>query len=389
MLSPRHLSGILMGILLGASVVWALAGETPSAKDSPAAPKAPAKSADQIPDGTPAEMLAAMEKMLQPDPEYVSQVGEQQALIQTLARIIKTADKVLADANASDQDKTEAYKFKISMLHQGILYQVAEYAGQLRTLAEELLKSQPKGELAPMAGYLSIRAEYQQSGDLAPSTLPRTQAFIKSFAGNEMGISLLQEIGMIAEMTGRHAEAKQAYLLIQKHFSDHPMAEQVAGSIRRLDLPGKPMKISGTTLDGKPFDIGSLKGKVVLVDFWATWCGPCMAEMPHLREVYEKYRDKGFEIVGISLDEDKQALEESLADAKMPWIQVYFSEENKRGFENPIANYYGISAIPAMFLIDAKGNVAHLSVRGPVLEELVANLMVPPATDEAQEKPAQ
>ena len=87
------------------------------------------------------------------------------------------------------------------------------------------------------------------------------------------------------------------------------MGESFAGTLRRLSLPGNPMDIKGTLLNGQPFDQKTLAGKVVLVDFWATWCGPCVAEIPNVLEEYEKYHDKGFEVVGISLDQDRQALE--------------------------------------------------------------------------------
>jgi len=64
-------------------------------------------------------------------------------------------------------------------------------------------------------------------------------------------------------------------------------------------LTGEPVKVSGKTVDGKPFDISEYKGKVVIVDFWATWCGPCLAELPNLKKIYQKYHDRGLEIVGV------------------------------------------------------------------------------------------
>ncbi len=76
------------------------------------------------------------------------------------------------------------------------------------------------------------------------------------------------------------------------------------GAVRRARLlTGDPVKVSGKTIDGKPFDISQYKGKVVIVDFWATWCGPCLAELPNLKKIYEKYHDRGLEIVGVNLDD--------------------------------------------------------------------------------------
>jgi thiol-disulfide isomerase/thioredoxin len=97
------------------------------------------------------------------------------------------------------------------------------------------------------------------------------------------------------------------------------------------------------------------------VDFWATWCGPCVAEVPHVVEAYNKLHDKGFEIVGISLDKDadKAKLESFVKENKMPWPQ-YFDGQY---WQNAIAQKYGINSIPAMWLVDKKGNLVDMNGR--------------------------
>jgi thiol-disulfide isomerase/thioredoxin len=151
------------------------------------------------------------------------------------------------------------------------------------------------------------------------------------------------------------------------------MGESFAGTLRRLSLPGNPMDIKGTLLNGQPFDQKTLAGKVVLVDFWATWCGPCVAEIPNVLEEYEKYHDKGFEVVGISLDQDRQALEKFVADQKVPW-PILFEESEGDGWQHPLATYYGISGIPTVILIGRDGNVITLNARGERLGEELAKL---------------
>ena len=93
--------------------------------------------------------------------------------------------------------------------------------------------------------------------------------------------------------------------------------------------------------------------KLFLLDFWATWCGPCIAELPNIKEVYEKYHGKGFEIIGISLDTDEAALRKFIKENQLPWRQVF---DGKR-WETPLVQQYGVRGIPAQFLIDQEGRV--------------------------------
>ncbi|WP_068770854.1 TlpA family protein disulfide reductase [Termitidicoccus mucosus] len=135
----------------------------------------------------------------------------------------------------------------------------------------------------------------------------------------------------------------------------------------------KPLDIAYTAIDGREVDLKKLRGKVVLIDFWATWCGPCIAELPEMKKVHAAYHDKGFEIVGISLDSerDKQKLLKFIEKESMPWPQYF----DGKGWQNKFAVEYAITGIPAMFLLDQEGKVVSTNARGGKLETEVRRLL--------------
>jgi peroxiredoxin len=136
------------------------------------------------------------------------------------------------------------------------------------------------------------------------------------------------------------------------------LKEQAAGKqIRDALKPGTPFPdFDEKDLQGKALSIAKYKGKVVLVDFWATWCPQCVVELPEIQKAYDKYHKQGFEVIGISLDEDKGALEKFIKQKKMPWSQYF---EGKR-FDGKLPMKYGINVLPTTYLIDRDGKIIKL-----------------------------
>jgi peroxiredoxin len=121
-------------------------------------------------------------------------------------------------------------------------------------------------------------------------------------------------------------------------------------------------------LQGNPLSIANYKGKVVLLDFWATWCGPCVGELPNVLKTYEKHHNEGFEIIGISLDGEQKRLESFIADRRIPWRQYF----DGKGWGNKLAVKYGVVSIPQTYLLDGTGTIIGRDLRGEQLEEAVA-----------------
>jgi thiol-disulfide isomerase/thioredoxin len=123
-----------------------------------------------------------------------------------------------------------------------------------------------------------------------------------------------------------------------------------------------------TDLAGQPLSIANDKGRVVLIDFWATWCPPCRAELPNVIATYQKYHSKGFDIIGVSLDEDKAQLLSFIKDHNMTWPQYFDGKK----WDNKLAMNYGVEIAPTTYLLDGDGKIIGKDLRGDGLKQAVA-----------------
>lgn len=212
------------------------------------------------------------------------------------------------------------------------------------------------------------------------SGLDRGMYGVLSGIGRTLGRSESPEVGV--------ALYKQLADAMEK--SDDPTlserAERMRGSARRLELPGNFMEIVGTTAEGEEFDWTAYRGKVVLVDFWASWCGPCRAEIPNMKKQLDNYSARGFEILGVNLDNTKAAYQKYVDDQELTWTNLMSDKKEEMGWNNPLAAHYGVSGIPTAILVDKEGKVVSMSARGTRLNKLLEDLLGP-VEEEPKETP--
>jgi len=220
--------------------------------------------------------------------------------------------------------------------------------------------------------------------DLRKQVLERTQQFVDITSASGDALEMLRENGLMRiEPIGPPEFAGEYYDLVEKAFEGHADADVVEKATStlekartRLGLIGQPFALEGVQVDGKPFDWKDYEGKVVLIDFWATWCPPCLAEIPNIKKNYEKFHEKGFDVVGVNLDDEMETVERFFeVNPEIPWATVVGADENERGFSHPAAVKNAVEVIPFVVLVGRDGKVVGTHVRGLRLEKALNEML--------------
>ena len=234
---------------------------------------------------------------------------------------------------------------------------------------DQMLAANPDD--AARADLLFARAAALMSGRDVSKAAPAVDEFIKAAPKDPRGASLLSRMAMRAQDP---AESKKINQRIVDNYPNSPSAGYAKGQIHRSESVGKPFDLKFTdAISGKDISMADLKGKVVVVDFWATWCGPCVGEMPNMKKLYAQYKDKGVEFIGVSLDQPGdglQKLKDFVAKNEITWPQYY----QGKGWDSEFSSGWGINSIPCVFVIDAEGKLYSTDARGK-LEKMIPTLL--------------
>ncbi|WP_378184656.1 redoxin domain-containing protein [Aquimarina sp. W85] len=170
-------------------------------------------------------------------------------------------------------------------------------------------------------------------------------------------------------------EIKELYTTVDASLKNTRLAKNldqlIRNSVGRIDVGSEAVSFAAPSPDGTNISLNDAMGKLTIIDFWASWCKPCRIENPNVVRVYNKYHDKGLNIIGVSLDRDKNKWLEAIAADNLQWSHV----SNLKFWQEPIAKLYGVRSIPATFLLDEDGKVIAKNLRGVALENKIAELL--------------
>ncbi len=318
----------------------------------------------------PETQLARPNEKIQPLLEELHKLGEISPADKPEKhdRRAELLEKIASEAD--DEQRPTWYRQLADTLSAAV--QSGSYPGgieRLNALHEKLAANDKDDQLAFYVQYRALTAEHSQALSDPDGNFAQIQAkwvadlkkFVEAGKKNPDSADAMMELAMAQELNGNETEALHWYEQLIKEFPKSPNVHKAEGARLRLTCEGRSIPLAGRTITGANFDLNQLKGKVVLIQYWATWCEPCKSDMPLLEGLRNKF--KGFEVVGVCLDNDKKDMMAFLQENDPRWTQLY--EEG--GLDGRYATSLGIQTLPMMILIDKQGKVVSRNISGQLL----------------------
>lgn len=284
---------------------------------------------------------------------------------QTRVAFDRVARYVAENGEASDAERAWQWLFSTSLEH-GLETEAVE-------LARSYIKSPDASAVTRTVAQQTLAIGLAKSGkaEEAVSLFTSQLRFARFQSGGSL-IDFGQRLATQLRLTRDFDAARQVYEEISSKFflnaDVRSLCDNRIEKIRMIDQPAP--EIEAADISGESISLSSLQGKVVLVDFWATNCPPCVAEMPNIKQLYAEYRDKGFEVIGVSLDGDQSIVEQFIGRREITWPMIM-----EPGAVETLRASYHVPTIPSLFVVDQSGKLHQFDVRGRDLRQVIEQLI--------------
>lgn len=302
--------------------------------------------------------------------------------------IIDLAMQVIVKTHSNPQQEelfTQAAMEFMEACLQNALQGSQEDVETLYSEASSLQERDPDSASAMYATYAIVRFAHTNArlySSQEPKWIEEFSRQARMFAGRypeeaSKSLPLLSAAALTAEMHGQRQEAVACHTLLAEKFPETPQGRFSVGVLRRFNLEGRPLEFAGPTLEGGFISLDKdYTDKVVLIVFWRSDDEDFLAQLPTLKTLYDKYNKFGFEIIGVSLDEDELVLNQWLEEHDLSWRQIFFAQKEQRGWRNLVAQFYGVKTVPTLWLVDHTGVVKDSQVDSAALEASLRDLLL-------------